>query len=81
MRQSDENRGSGYDAPEQPRKKEGPQDSGDSGDTGPDRAQSELTEQNLLIQERAEADDPERTRDLEGELEEIADDIEDANSR
>lgn len=81
MRQSDENQGSGYSVPEQPQKKEGPEDTGNSGDSGPDRSQSELTEQNLLTQERAEADNPERKRDLEGELEEMADDIEDANSR
>lgn len=79
MRQSDEDQGSDYNAPEQPEKKEGPEDTDTGG--GPDRAQSELTEQNLLIQERAEADDPGRKRELEGELEEMTDDIEDANSK
>jgi len=77
MRQPDEDQGSGHSAPEQPDNKE----DGLGTDKSPDRAQSELTEQNLLIQERAEADDPGHKRDLEGELEEMQDDIEDANSK
>lgn len=65
------------ETPEQPEKK---QDAGGGG-TGPDRAQPELTEQNLLNEQRDEADDPARKKALEGELEEMTDDIKDANDK
>jgi hypothetical protein len=73
------------DTPEQPEKKQdaGGSDTGsDTGSgTGPDRAQPELTEQNLLNEQRDEADDPARKKALEGELEEMTDDIKDANDK
>ncbi len=73
------------DTPEQPEKKQdaGGSDTGSNtgSGTGPDRAQPELTEQNLLNEQRDEADDSERKRALEGELEEMADDIQEANDK
>lgn len=64
------------DTPEQPRKEE----DGQATDRSPDRAQSELTEQKLVYEQREATDDPERKRDLEDDLSEMEDDIEEANS-
>jgi hypothetical protein len=61
--------------PEQPEKKE----DGQPTDAAPDRAQSELTEQNLLQEQLSEAQNPGERDALEGELGEMEDDIEDAN--
>lgn len=67
------------DTPKQPEKKEDTQGTDTGSGTGPDRAQPELTEQKLLSEQRDEADDPERKKALEDELEEMTDDIKDAN--
>ena len=69
------------DTPEQPEKKSDAQGSDTGSGTGPDRAQPELTEQNLLNEQRDEADDPARKKALEGELEEMAGDIREANDK
>ncbi len=65
------------DTPEQPRKEE----DGQGTDHSPDRSQPELTEQNLVYEQREATNDPERKEDLEDDLEEMEDDIEDANSK
>ena len=64
------------DTPKQPDK----ESDGQGTDETPDRAQPELTEQNLLLEERDEAQ-PEQRRELENELEEMEGDIEDANAK
>ena len=64
------------DTPKQPDKEY----DGQGTDETPDRAQPELTEQNLLLEERDEAN-PEHRRKIEGELEEMEDDIEDTNAK
>lgn len=64
------------DTPEQPRKEQ----DGQGTEESPDRTQPELTEQNLLTEELSEADDPQDRDDIEGELEDMQDDIQDANS-
>lgn len=64
------------DTPKQPEHEE----DGQGTDKTPDRSQPELTEENLLLEERDEAD-PEQRRKIEGELEEMTGDIEDANSK
>lgn len=56
-------------------------DDGQGTDESPDRAQPELTEENLLTQKRQETDDPEERDRLEGELEEMEGDIQEANSK
>ena len=63
------------DTPEQPEKK----GDGQPTDASPDRAQSELTEQNLLQEQLSEAQNPDQRDALESELTEMEDDIEDAN--
>ena len=63
------------DTPKQPAQESDAQGT----DETPDRAQPELTEENLLLEQRDEAH-PERRREIEGELEEMQDDLEDANS-
>lgn len=62
--------------PEQPRKEE----DGQATDTSPDRAQPDLTEQTLVSEQLAKETDPDKRNALEGDLEDMADDIEDANS-
>lgn len=52
---------------------------GQGTDESPDRAQPELTEENLLMEKRREADDPETRDRLEDELEAMDEDIQDAN--
>lgn len=69
------------ETPEQPEKKQDAGGSDAGSGTSPDRAQPELTEQNLLNEQRDEADDPARKKALEGELEEMTDDIKDANDK
>ncbi len=64
------------DTPKQPEH----ESDGQGTEKTPDRAQPELTEQNLLLEERGEAD-PEQRRKIEGELEEMEDDLEDANAK
>lgn len=54
---------------------------GQGTDESPDRAQPELTEENLLREKRQEANDPETRDRLEGELEEMQDDIQNANRK
>lgn len=63
------------DTPEQPEKK----GDGQPTDASPDRAQSELTEQNLLQERLSEAQNPEQRNALEGELGEMEDNIKNAN--
>lgn len=65
------------DTPEQPRKEQ----DGQGTDQTPDRAQPELTEQKLVYEQREETNDPERKKDLEDDLEEMENDIKDANSK
>ncbi len=65
------------DTPEQPRKEQ----DGQGTDQTPDRAQPELTEQKLVYEQREETNDPERKKDLEDDLEEMENEIEDANSK
>lgn len=48
---------------------------------GPDREQPELTELNLLVQQYAEETDPERKKELKKQLEQMEDEVEEANSR
>ena len=64
------------DTPKQPEH----ESDGQGTDKTPDRAQPELTEENLLLEERDEAD-PEERRKIEGELEEMTGDLEDANEK
>lgn len=47
----------------------------------PDRAQPELTEQNLLTEKRSEAETPEERDALEDELEEMEGEIREANDK
>ena len=69
-------RNSTDDTPEQPENEE----DGQATDTAADRAQPELTEQNLVSEQLSKEKNPERRDDLEGELEEMTEDIQDANS-
>lgn len=64
------------DTPKQPEHEE----DGQGTDQTPDRTQPELTEQGLLVEERDEAD-PEQRRKIEGELEGMTSDLEDAKSK
>lgn len=52
---------------------------GQGTDETPDRAQPELTEQNLLTEKRSETDDPKEREALEGELESMQEEIQEAN--
>lgn len=52
---------------------------GQGTDETPDRTQPELTEENLLTEKRNETNDPEERDRLEGELEEMEEDIQEAN--
>lgn len=65
------------DTPKHSDKKQDPQ----ATDEAPERAQPELTEQNLVSEKLREEDDPRDKRGLEHELEDMGDDIKDANSR
>lgn len=64
------------DRPAKPAKEE----DGQAGDDF-DRAQPELTEQNLLVESYTKEPDPERREALEGDLEELSGDIQDANRK
>ncbi len=54
---------------------------GQGTDESPDRAQPELTEQNLLTERRSEADTPEERDALERDLEGMQGDIRKANDK
>lgn len=74
----DEN--AGKDAGTDTDKPEQKQD-GQGTDQAPDRTQSELTEENLLAEKHREANTPEERDKVEDELEEMEEDIQEANDR